>query len=640
MDTFDFEKYDVIGFVQKPGVNKDHSTITVMGIIDKSSDLYIPLKYSEKLALFPTKGCIFAYGMFTKHPDWTGECVRIEVKPNNSTKVIKDRDDFIWNWSNIESIFAEKAVKLKDSLGQNGEENHNLLQSAGVLGTEKTKFVISGENLYEIKPSSRLASYWNLSDVRDNLLECNGHYFVYKGIEKTESGKIDLTSDSQLIDWYKKKILKKEWSIIHESKSFEAVDDIVKGTLQKTNIPSNIYESRLSRITSMSHNIDLTFEELEDLGTSQWFKDAVQEAMDKSIERYIERLNDSRKDIIDKLRKEHSEEERKLEEEHLLKMESEKERFNKVKQQLEDSLSLKKDTIVDLDNTISKMTAEKDAILKKTKDNLASIEAEIKSKKNELERIESRKDSLVEDFGVIHDVLSMCNISDAKKHTKPTIETIDVGDTDAYPAIQPFRKNLESYLIRSKAVMISLDELITRLAKNNVILLPDIKTLTSLMNATRKCRYLAEYVGVDWKSFEDLWDNGLESIVDSCFQHNSIIHYLVLRNINMSYVPVYLQPIFDMENGLLTFFPGTHTKFPENLKILCTRTSEMVIPITENALENFGCVAPIEREVNHTDENIRLIPGYMTPSMMGNLSPYSGMTDNSTESYIDDRNNT
>ncbi len=635
MDIFDFEKYDVIGFVQKPGFNKDHSTIIVMGIVDRISNIYIHLSNSDKLALFPTKGCIFAYGMYTKHPDWTGECVRIEVKPNNSTKVLKDRDDFIWNWSNIESIFAKKAVKLKDLLRQNGEENHNMLQAAGVLGADETKYVISGENLYEIKPTIRVASYWHLSDVRDNILDCNGHYFVY-GIEKTESGKIDLTSDSQLIDWYKKKILKKEWSIIYESKSFEAIDDIVKDTLQKPNIPSNIYESRLSRITSMSHNIDLTFEELEDLGTSQWFKDAVQEAMDKSIERYIERLNDSRKDIIDKLRKEHSEEERKLEEEHFLKMESEKERFNKEKQQLEDSLSLKKNTIVDLDNTISKKTAENNAILKKAKENITSIEAEIKFKKNELERIESRKDSLVEDFGVIHDVLRMCSISDTKKQTKPTIETIDVGDTDAYPAPQPFRKNIESYLISSKAIMVSLDELITRLAKNNVILLPDVKTLTSLMNATGKCKYVVEYVGVDWKSFKDLWGNGLASLVDSCYQNNTVIHFLVLRNINMSFVPTYLQPIFDMENGLLTFFPETHTKFPENLKILCTRASESVIPLTQNVLENFGCVAPIAKEVNHTDENIRLIPGYMTSSMMGNLSPYSEMTYNSTESYIDD----
>ncbi len=638
MDTFDFEKYDVIGFVQKPvGFNKDHSTITVMGIVDRSSNIYIPLTDSEKLALFPTKGCIFAYGMFTKHPDWTGECVRIEVKLNNNTNSRKDRDDFIWNWSNIESIFAEKAVKLNSTLKQNGEENYNMFQSAGVLGAEKTKYVISGENLYEVKPSIRLVSYWHLSDVSDNLLKCGGNYFIHYDIEQKERGKIDITSDSQLIDWYKKNILKKEWSKIHESKSFASVDDVVKESLQKLNIPSNIYESRLSRITSMSHNIDLTFEELEDLGTSQWFKDAVQEAMDKSIERYIKRLNDSRKDIIDKLRKEQLVEEQKLEEEHRIKIESENNRFNKEVQQLEDCLSLKKNTVAELNNTISKKTAEKDAILKKAEDNLASIEAEIKSKKDVLKRIESKKDSLVEDFGVIHDVLSMCSISDTKKQTTPTIETIDVGDTDAYPALQPFRKNLESYLISSKAEMISLDELVTRLAKNNVILLPDLKTLTSLMKATGKCRYVVEYVGVDWKSFKDLWGNGLASLVDSCHQNNTVIHFLVLRNINMSFVPTYLQPIFDMENGLLTFFPGTDIKFPKNLKILCTRVSESVIPLTEKVLASFGCVAPIEKEANPTDENTQLISGYLTSSMMENLSPHAAMINsNSIEHYIDD----
>lgn len=55
MDTFDFEKYDVIGFVQKPGLNKGHSTITVMGIVDRISNIYIPLSNSERLALFRQK---------------------------------------------------------------------------------------------------------------------------------------------------------------------------------------------------------------------------------------------------------------------------------------------------------------------------------------------------------------------------------------------------------------------------------------------------------------------------------------------------------------------------------------------------------------------------------------------------------
>ena len=635
MATFDFEKYDVIGFVQKPGFNKDYSTITVMGIIDSSDNAFTPLPASERQTLFPTKGCIFAYNMYSKHPDWTEQCVRIKVKPNTNTRALDNRDDFVWDWSSFDSIFAEKAIVLNGRLGENGEDNHQLLKAAGVLDSDETKYVISGENLYEVTPATRLIPYWRMSDVSGSLLKCEGNYFVYGRISVKERGKIDLTTDAQLIEWYKKNILKKEWAKIHDAGSFAAVDDLVKECLQKVNNPANVIESRLSRITAINHNVDLTFEELEDLGTSQWFKDSVQEAVDKSIEDYILRLTGSRKDAINNLRKELEDEKQRLNEEHGRKLKEKEAWVNGEIKKLDEIITGKNDKISELEEAISRKTRESDKILNNAREELEKVKENIRTGNELLEKIEAKKESIVEDFGVIREVLGTCGASGNSKLPNIRIEEFNSGASDAYPVIQPFRKNLESRLILYGAGRLSLDEIIARLSKNDILLLPDGKAVRSLIEATGRCRYVVEYVGVDWKSFDDLWACGLAALVDSCRKNADTVHYLVLRNINMSFIPAYLQPVFDMESGLSSVFPGTDIGFPENLKILCTRSAERVIPLSENVLADFGCVSPSEEKVTPTLDNTRTFPGYLTPSMMADLISSREIA-NSIDSYLDD----
>ncbi len=635
MATFDFGQYDVVGFVQKPGFNKNYSTITVMGIVDRSNNAFTPLSASDRRALFPTKGCIFAYNMYSKHPDWTEQCVRIKVKPNINTRALGNRDDFVWDWSAYDSIFAEKAIILNDSLGENGEENYQLLKAAGVLDSDETQYVISEEILYEVTPSARLIPYWRMSRVSDNLLECEKNYFVSGKIGCEESGKIDLTTDDQLIEWYKKNILKKEWATIHDAESFAAVDDIVKECLQKMNNPDNVIKSRLSRIAAINHNIDLTFEELEDLGTCQWFKDSVQEAVDKSIEDYIRRLNDSRKDTIENLREQLKEEENRQNEEHQKKLKEKEAGFIDEIKKLDDEINGKKKDLEVLKNDISQKSEASDKQLRKANEELEKVKENIRTENESLERIKSKKDSIVEDFGVIREVLGACGASGNGKLPDIRIEEFDSGDADAYPAIQLFRKTLESRLILYGAGRLSLDEVIARLSKNDVLLLPDGKAVRSLIEATGRCKYAVEYVGVDWKSFDDLWAGGLAALVDSCLKDAGTVHYLILRNINMSFVPAYLQPMFDMESGLSSVFPGTDIGFPENLKILCTRSAERVIPLSENVLADFGCVSPSEEKVTPTLDNTRIFPGYLTPSMMADMKQSREIA-NSIDSYLDD----
>ena len=113
----------------------------------------------------------------------------------------------------------------------------------------------------------------------------------------------------------------------------------------------------------------------------------------------------------------------------------------------------------------------------------------------------------------------------------------------------------------------------------------------SVIYATGRCRYITSYVSVSWKSFSDLWENGLVQIIDSCKRNPQDIHYLVLRNINLSYTPNYLQPLLDAQRGFVNTLPNSSEVYPANLKVLMTATEDDVIPLTKDSLQYIGCVS-------------------------------------------------
>lgn len=185
-----------------------------------------------------------------------------------------------------------------------------------------------------------------------------------------------------------------------------------------------------------------------------------------------------------------------------------------------------------------------------------------------------------------------------------------------FPTAGPFRKNIESLLMKSNGIKVSADEIVTKLSLHNVVLFPDNKTLLATMQATRRCRYVVSYVGVYWKSFNNLWESGLSVIINEAINNPDLIHFLVLRNINMSYIPCYLQPILDMESGLIKYYPGTELEFPENLRILCTRVKETVIPVTEASLEGVGCITTCDERYTG---NGNIAEGYLPVSVFSDL---------------------
>ena len=85
------------------------------------------------------------------------------------------------------------------------------------------------------------------------------------------------------------------------------------------------------------------------------------------------------------------------------------------------------------------------------------------------------------------------------------------------------------------------------------ILVPDNRIIHSIIKATGRCKYSIQYVTPEWRSFSNVWNNGLNTMIHSCISNPDIIHYYILENINMSYLPCYLQPIVDISMGCLLY---------------------------------------------------------------------------------------
>lgn len=637
---FSHEDYDVVGVVQ-PQVNSTNALIKVVGITSRSTGEIIPLNEDEVLSVFTKRGCVFAHDFMGRYMNLKNECVCVKVMPN-ANLTLRNGDDYVWDKSQQPEIYANKVRTLKTGvLGHDGDVNYKILEESGLFDNTSTEYLYSSNKIFKIEPKgtrSKLLPYWDASDVTLPIFDYKGKFFVYSSFTSNPEGYVDIMNDEQLLEWFVKNILRKEWSDFYETKDFKKIEDSVKVALKKIKIPTNIYEHRLTKLASINSNLDLTFSELEDIGTSPWFSDAVKESLVKFEEQYIE-----------KVKLHNSTELKNLKEEHTFNIDLEKENYakelKKLKDEydekvvetkidiyeLEEKIKEKKDELNTAEEKVEEKIKGKKAELSKVEDALKIVEEAVLSKQKEINNLEGRKATILQDFSIIKEVMGMNQINGASytKGKEFHLETIDQNDDRAIPRVQPFKKNLESSLIASLCPKVSVNEIVSRLATYNILLLPEASVIMAIIASTRRCKYITEYVGVDWKSFDDLWENGLEFIVEECKKDESMIHFLVLQNINMSYIPSFMQPVFDMEMGLINKFPHTNIEFPGNLKILCTISDDEVIPINRKTLELIGCVAKesdlsleerIERHKS-LDINSAYAMGYLTASVMKEFEP-------------------
>ena len=577
MKTFDYEQYRVVGLVEdKLG---DNATIDVIGYCDDNLHVFYKLNEAETLELFPTRGKVFAYRFNLDYKHLKGSIVCLCVQPSNKD----DRERYVWDWDAEVIEYGRRIHTLKGVFSEDSQQNFDILANNGLLDVNSDKLVYSGGRVYQIIPnnSDRVLKYWEASSLE--MVSVDGYrYFVGISLPKHD-GLLDITNDEQLANWYLSKVVKKNWSGIVQAQSFRNSESFLRELLSsQKNLDAATIENRLKRLLSIDTSISLMFDSLKEIAETPWFSEIVNRSIAKEKVHLIEQLRNDNTAEIQRIKEDYDLELMQLEEEQKTKIE-------KLQQEIDE----KKKGLAEQERSFDAKFQEKnlemellDEAVKEKRQTIAAIEESIA-------KMNDRKTSIIQDFSIIHEVLSASvpqnKVATVQSFKQFSLEEINYSE-NPITRFQAYVKSLENILKANDAPMCSPQALARLLAKYFVVLCPSQAIAQALILASHKCLYITEYVSAKWASFDDLWNNGLAYIVEQCNADPEIIHFLLLQNINLSYLPNFLQPLVDLQKGLITKFPATDITLPNNLRILCTVAEDELIKMPTTVLKYFGCI--------------------------------------------------
>lgn len=623
MEEFDFNENKVVGYVDFI-LGTNNAKIEVVGYTDWRN-VFHRLSDKDILKLFPPKGKIFAHNLKEKYHHTAGTLICIKVKRNE--KVGDRLDAYIWDKSGGVYEYGSLAVKLKSSFSANGQINRNVLSSNNLLEVEYDTFVSSGGMIYLIKADSqeRLLPYWKETSLE--TLNIHGKQFVIDSLKREEDGKIDITSDEQLMEWYLKNVLKKNWGQIFEQKTFRNVEPLFRDAFSVSKgLDRLIIESRIKRLMHITRALTLSIEELNELKSLPWLTNSIEQSISLHKEDYL-------KDV----EKEKAKELKDIRDRYDMEILVEQERVKEEKQKLEKESK-------EIDKTLKSKQEELKKQLQGIKTDLDLLNETHQAKKKEIStleesisRLEKRKDEIIEDFSVVREVLGSSHIPESTRVVQTySMEEVNNAE-DAIPLYQAFIKSIEKTLKANNIPSVQSSVIGQQLIAFYSLLVPDATIAKAIIMASKRCRYLVEYVSATWKSFADLWENGLGSIVDECRKNKELMHFLILQNINLTYLPNYMMPLIDLQKGVISHFPGSGIAFPNNLRILCTITNDEVMPLSGDCLQYIGCVEPsiakdhYESIIESDDNNI----GYLTPRVLAEARELAKDVPNYYRLYLD-----
>lgn len=577
MKTFDYEQYRVVGLVEdKLG---DNATITVIGYCDDNLYVFHPLNNAEVLELFPTRGKVFAFRFNLDYKHLKGSIVCLCVQPSNKD----DRERYVWNWDAEVFEYGQKIYTLKGVLSEDSQHNYEILKNNGLLEINSDILIYSGSRVYQIIPDNidRVLKYWDASSLEIVTVDGN-KYFVGISLPKHD-GLLDITNDEQLANWYLSKVVKKNWAGIVQAQSFRNSESFLRELLSsQKDLDAATIENRLKRLLSIDTSISLMFDSLKEIAETPWFSEVVNRSIAQEKEHLIEQLKKDNLEEIQKIKEEHDLQLMQLEEEQ-------KAKTKKLQQEIDE----KRKGFEEQERSLDAKLQEKNFEIELLDETAKEKRQAITTLEESIAKMNDRKASIIQDFSIIQEVLS-ASVPQKKVATATTSKQFTLEDVkfSEHPItrFQAYVKSLENILKANEAPKCSPQALARLLAKYLVVLCPSQSIAQALILASHKCRYMTEYVSAKWASYDDLWNNGLAYIVEKSNEEPETIHFLLLQNINLSYLPNFLQPLVDLQKGLITKFPATDISLPKNLRILCTIAEEELIKMPAAILKYFGCI--------------------------------------------------
>lgn len=610
MSNFDFESYNPVGYVDIKA--NGNAYIEVVGYVNIHNE-YHNLTSRERLEMFPPKGCIFAHNFIQRHAMLNKHLVCLAVMPNE--KIGDNLDAYIWDKSGGVYEFGNRIFPIKATINEDGENNFTIFQENDLIETEEDKYVLSGDNIFFIKAGSkeRLIPYWKASNI-DIIETLFGKKYLTVFQLPEKDGVVDITNDDQLINWFMTKILKKHWAEIMAAGSYKSVEQYLSTAFNDMkHLTPNVYKSRLERLKRINVNFTMTLEELSEIAEIPWVKAVIEKSVDTYKQTLISDVSTEYKQQLDKMKEEHD-----------MMLEMEKDRYEGVVRQQKEQYEHSLQSITDAEAKISETLDEKKLEIELLDETIASKNEEIAKIDELVNKANKRKDSLKSDFAIIKDVLGLRVITESNPILKSTLEAknnlnirfVNMVDSECM-MFEAFGKSLEEMLKVNKLPYLNASTIAETLAVYKILIVPDVAYAMAIIHATQKCYYAVEYVNVGWKSFGDLWKEGLCDMVEHCNQESDIMHYLVLHNINLTYLPNFIQPLLDIQMGTTDCFPSGEG-YPMNLRILCTITNEEVIPLSEQCIRYIGCIEKPSKEifVSRFKAQYDARFGYLSPSKL------------------------
>ena len=625
MKSFDYEQYRVVGLVE----NKLNGKIDVIGYCDDNYYVFNPLTSAEALELFPSKGKIFAWNFSLYHENLQGKIVCICVKPSSSNGT----ENYVWNSNEVEDVieYGKRIFTIEGIFSNDGQHNFDILESNNLLDVNEEILILCENRVYQIIPNNNenIINFWEITSL--NIATIDGiKYFVGISLPK-QDGYIDIATDEQLINWYLSKVVKKNWADIIKNKSFRNLEAFLTEMLTSMqNLDKSILQCRLNRLKAINAKLLLPFDRLKEIAETPWFGDVVLKSIEDQKVMLLEQMEKENDLGLHKVKENYEVE--------LLRLKKEQEKkIDLLRQNAENILC----ELFEQEKIIKERIEEKNLEIELLDETVKDKKQAIATLEESIDKLNNRKASIIQDFSIIHEVLNATDTSRThpvnKNLKKFSLEEINFSDKPNC-RFQAYIKSLENFMKENGAPKISPTIIGKMLAKYYVVLCPSLSVAQSIIFASHRCKYLTEYVSVKWTSFEDLWENGLAYIVSKSMEETDTMHFLLLQNINLSYLPNFLQPLIDLQRGIISKFPVSDIPYPNNLRILCTVAEEELIKMPASSLKYFGCIdktfyfESLEEMKFADDASL----GYLTPKQLCNEREQNIEVQNMFEQYVDE----
>lgn len=631
----DIRKYRIVGVPQPLG-HSSNALFEVIGYIH-SNGTYVPLTARGAEQVFAPKGEVFAYDFYQKYSEFEGKAISFSVIEKKKSYTEGTYTNFVWDFSKDTKPFGYEAFKFPaNSITEDPESNNKFINAN--FNSNSTHYAICGNYLYRFTKENYdrgVFERWNMT--REDFRRDNIGYIIYIGSKKCiilsdPIGKpdlIDKMSNLVLMYWFLDHILPTNYPDLAPLIKAIPRDDLLKAAKVSHGI-QRIQNERIRRAIDLLDTIQLTKKQVDALSNNPVFERLIKDSIAQYSDEYIKKEKEKYSSDIEKLHHEYEAKKKELVDDlevelkkKKIQISSETSKLSKNKENLEKDIDA-------LEKQKEQLTAESETL----SDN---YEKEIKR----IEGLKEQKGKILNDFQVVKDVISLLSTPSNVKNDipnndiKPTAVNIETWETegDELQDYEDFDDNIKA-VVNGFGFSASSSTLTSLLAKYKIVLLPDARLAYSIAKATGKCYVATSYVGIDWQSFNDLWNNGLSAMVNSCSAHDDVMHYFILQNINLSYLPSYIQPLLDVADGYLSYFPGSELTFPKNLRILCVACDDKGIPMNESCLKRMGCYPKGKIKEKNEIEEMPSDMEYLTPDLLNNADIID--VDNSYQSYIED----